>query len=129
MAQQNVSVAGASSTGLDDGNTRVASHCGGSLATGNQVHQGNQAGGVGSHDGGNSQVQESERSTAGDGNVHARSDQRLQQSSSAINDGQNALRHNGALGLFASAARAFDAAKDIMEALRSIHTNLAVNWR
>ena len=126
--QQNVSGAGASSIGLADGNTRVASHSGGSLATGNQVHQGNQAG-VGSHDVGNSQVQESERSTAGDGNVHAGSDQPLQQSSLAINDGQNAFRRNGALGLFASAASAFDAAKDIMEALRSKHTSLAVNWR
>ncbi|GFS30041.1 phosphotransferases/inositol or phosphatidylinositol kinase [Actinidia rufa] len=70
-------------------------------------------------------VQKSERSTAGDGNVHAGSDQPLQQSSSAINDGQNALRHNGALDLVASAASAFDVAKDIMEALRSKHTNLA----
>ncbi|XP_057469291.1 transcription-associated protein 1-like [Actinidia eriantha] len=122
--QQNVSGAGASSIGLADGNTRVASQSGGSLATGNQVHQGNQAG-VGSHDVGNSQVQESERSTAGDGNVHAGSDQPLQQSSSAVNDGQNALRRNGALGLVASAAGAFDAAKDIMETLRSKHTNLA----
>ena len=113
------------SISLADGNTRVASHSGGSSATGNQVHQGNQAGGVGSHDGGNSQVQESERSTAGDGNVHAGSDQPLQQSSSAINDGQNALRRNGALGLVASAASAFDTAKDIMEALRSKHTNFA----
>ena len=107
----------------------MASHCWVSLATGNQVHQGNQADGAGSHDGGNSQVQESERSTAGDGNVHAGSDQPLQQSSSAINDRQNALRRNGTLGLFASAARAFDATKDIMEALRSKHTSLAVNWR
>ena len=100
----------------------MASHCWGSLATGNQVHQGNQADGAGSHDGGNSQVQESERSTAGDGNVHVGNDQLLQQSSSAINDRQNALRCNGALGLVASV---FDAAKDIMEALRSKHTNLA----
>lgn len=50
----------------------------------------------------------------------------MQQSSSTISDGgQNALRCTGALGLVASAASAFDAAKDIMEALRRKHTNLA----
>ncbi|XP_059645489.1 uncharacterized protein LOC132287044 [Cornus florida] len=125
--QQNVSGAGASSIGLADGNARVASHSGGSLASDNQVHQASQSGGaVGSHDSGNSQVQEPDRPTAVEGGVHPGNDQPLQQSSSAINDGgQNALRRNGALGLVASAASAFDAAKDIMEALRSKHTNLA----
>ncbi|GKF55538.1 hypothetical protein Tco_0165878, partial [Tanacetum coccineum] len=41
--------------------------------------------------------------------------------------GQNAMRRkrNYAMGLVAFAASAFDAAKDIMEALRSKHTNLA----
>ncbi|KAL6959953.1 non-specific serine,threonine protein kinase [Sarracenia purpurea var. burkii] len=125
--QQNVSGAGASSIGLADGNARVASHGGGSLTTGNQVHQGSQAagGGVGTHDGGNSQVQESERSTALEGSVQAGNDPPVQQNSSAISDGPNAIKRNGALGLVASAASAFDAAKDIMETLRSKHANLA----
>ncbi|KAM7524076.1 hypothetical protein LguiA_013978 [Lonicera macranthoides] len=101
------------------------SGAGGGSASENQA-QGSQTGGaVGPHDGGNSQVQESERST--EGNVHGGNDQALQQGSSNINDGgQNPLRrNNGAVGLVASAASAFDAAKDIMEALRSKHSNLA----
>lgn len=66
--------------------------------------------------------------------MNTSNDQSVQQSSSATNEGgQNAMRRNGALGLVASAASAFDAAKDIMETLRSKHTNLAseleVNFR
>ena len=61
-----------------------------------------------------------------DGSAHAGNDQPMQQNSSTINEGgQNALRRNGAFGLVSSAASAFDAAKDIMEALRSKHANLA----
>jgi transformation/transcription domain-associated protein len=60
---------------------------------------------------------ESERSTAGENNDP-------QNPTSNMND-QNILRRNGALGLVASAASAFDAAKDIMESLRSKHNNLA----
>lgn len=125
--QQNVSGAATSALGLVDGNARVQSHGGGTLATDNQVHQSTQAGGgIGSHDGGNSHGQEPERSTAVESNAHAGNDQPLQQNSSTVNEGsQNAVRRNGALGLVASAASAFDAAKDIMEALRSKHTNLA----
>ncbi|KAI8537003.1 hypothetical protein RHMOL_Rhmol10G0301200 [Rhododendron molle] len=128
LAQQRMqqNLAGASSIGLADGNARVGSHGVGSVAPGNQIHQGSQAGGgVGSHDGGNSQVQESDRSAGVEGSVQAGNDQSIQQSPSAVNDGHNAIRRNGALGLVASAASAFDAAKDIMEALRSKHTNLA----
>ncbi|GLU19769.1 hypothetical protein SLE2022_359970 [Rubroshorea leprosula] len=123
--QQNVSGTNAGSLGLADGNTRV--HGGGSLAPDNQVHQGTQPGaGIGSHDGGNSHGQEPERSNITESSVHAGNDQPLQQSSSTISDGgQGAMRRNGALGLVASPASAFDAAKDIMEALRSKHTNLA----
>ncbi|CAL5373324.1 unnamed protein product [Camellia sinensis] len=124
--QQNASGAGPSSIGLSDLNARVLSQGGGSLPSDNQAHQGSQvSGGVGSHDGGNSQMQEPERSTAAEGSVHSGNDQPLQQSSSGISDGQNPLKRNGAIGLVASAASAFDAAKDIMEALRSKHTNLA----
>ncbi|XAR57979.1 Non-specific serine/threonine protein kinase [Bertholletia excelsa] len=129
--QQNISGAGAGagacSVGLPDGNPRVAGHGGGgSLATDNQVHQGSQvSSGVGPHDGGNPQLQESERPSSVDGGVPSGNDQNLQQNSSSVNEGQSALRRTGALGLVASAASAFDAAKDIMEALRSKHTNLA----
>jgi len=49
----------------------------------------------------------------------------MHQSSSAINDNnENTVRRNGA-SLAISAAGAFDAAKDIMEALRGKHNNLA----
>ncbi|MBA0590382.1 hypothetical protein Gorai_019089 [Gossypium raimondii] len=103
------------------------SHTGGNLAPDNQVHQGSQSGsGIGSHDGGNSHGHEPERSTATESSVHTGNDQALQPSSSSISDGgQGTMRRNGALGLVASAASAFDAAKDIMEALRSKHANLA----
>ncbi|GMY12228.1 transformation/transcription domain-associated protein-like isoform X1 [Fagus crenata] len=121
--QQGVSGTASGSLGLADGNARVQGH---GVSSDNQVHQGVQSsGGIGSHDGGNSHGQEPERSGA-ESSVLAGNDQALQQSTSTINDGgQNALRRSGALGLVASAAGAFDAAKDIMETLRSKHTNLA----
>jgi transformation/transcription domain-associated protein len=106
----------------------VQSHGGGgALATDNTVHQGTQSsGGIGSHDGGNTHGHEPERSTAVESSVHAGNDQTLQQSSSMISEsGQNAVRRNVALGFVASAASAFEAAKEIMEALRSKHSNLA----
>ena len=125
--QQNISGANSGSLVLADGSARVQSHTGSNLAPDNQVHQGTQSGtGIGSHDGGNSHGQEPERSTVTESSVHTGSDQPLQQSSSSISDGgQGAMRRNGTLGLVASAASAFDAAKDIMEALRSKHANLA----
>lgn len=125
--QQNISSAGAGSLGLVDGNARVQSHGGGSLATENQAHQVTQSGGgIGSHDGGNSHGQEPDRTTAVESSVHGGNDQSLQSSSSISEGNQNAARRNGALGLVVpSAASAFDAAKDIMETLRSKHANLA----
>ncbi|CAL2274022.1 unnamed protein product [Prunus armeniaca] len=122
--QQSASGASAVSIGLADGNARVQGHIGSNLSSDNQVHQAAQTGGgIGSHDGGNSHGQESERSTGVESGIHTGNEQ---QSSSTINDGgQSALRRNGALGSVPSAASAFDAAKDIMEALRSKHTNLA----
>ncbi|XVF18022.1 hypothetical protein REPUB_Repub10bG0175600 [Reevesia pubescens] len=125
--QQNISGSNAGSLVLADGSARVQSHTGGNLAPDNQVHQGTQSGtGIGSHDGGNSHGQEPERSTITESSVHTGNDQPLQQSSSSISDsGQGTMRRNGTLGLVASAASAFDAAKDIMEALRSKHANLA----
>lgn len=125
-AQQNVSASTASSVGMTDGNARAQGHGGGSLPSNSQIHQSTQSSGIGSQEGGNSQGQEPERPTASESNVTTANDQTLQQSSSTISEGvQNAMRRNGALSLVASAASAFDAAKDIMEALRSKHANLA----
>ncbi|XP_061345668.1 uncharacterized protein LOC133291419 isoform X3 [Gastrolobium bilobum] len=100
---------------------------GSALSSDIQVHQGSQsAGGIGTHDGGNSHGQESERSTSAESSMHNGNDQPLQQGSANLNEsGQNTLRRAGALGFVASAASAFDAAKDIMEALRGKHANLA----
>ncbi|KAJ7944171.1 Transformation/transcription domain-associated protein [Quillaja saponaria] len=123
--QQSVSGIITGSLGLVDGNARVHGHGGGALPS-DQVHQGSQsAGGVGSRDTGNSQGQEPERSTGAESSIHSGNDQPLQQSSSTINDGQNTIRRPGGLGYVASAASAFDAAKVIMDALRSKHGNLA----
>ncbi|KAG5241552.1 FAT domain-containing family protein [Salix suchowensis] len=126
--QQNATANGAGSLGLADGNARVQSHGGSSaLATDSPVHQGAQSSrGIGSHDGGNTHRQEPERYTAVQSSVHAGNDQPSQLSSSMISESsQNAVRRNGALGFVTSAASAFEAAKEIMEALRSKHSNLA----
>lgn len=123
--QQNVSGASTGSVVLPDGNARIQGHSGGALSSDNSVHQATQACAViGSHDGGNSHGQEPERSTGAETSVHTGSEHPLPQSSSNINDSVHS-RRNGASGLVASAASAFDAAKDIMEALRSKHPNLA----
>lgn len=120
--QQSATGATAGSIGLADGNARVQGHSG--LSSDNQVHQAAQSGGaIGSHDGGNSHGQEPERSTGVESSMHPGNEQ---QGASTMSDGgQNAMRRNGAFGSLPSAASAFDAAKDIMEALRSKHTNLA----
>ncbi|GAB4848475.1 hypothetical protein Ancab_003180 [Ancistrocladus abbreviatus] len=121
--QQNASGAGAGpgSLGSTDGTARMQSH--GAIALDNQASQ--SVTGVASHDDGTSNGQEPDRS-ATEGSMHSGNEPHLQQNSSAINEGgQNALRRSGALNLVASAASAFDAAKDIMEALRSKHSNLA----
>ncbi|XXG86133.1 hypothetical protein AAC387_Pa11g1088 [Persea americana] len=124
--QQTVSGANAGSLSLPEGNARIPNHVGGAIGSDSQVHQGPQSGVVGvSHDGVNSQAQEPERSTAIEGTTHTGHDQPLQSSSTAVDSGQGSLRRNSGLGWVASAASAFDAAKDIMETLRSKHTNLA----
>ncbi|XVF62182.1 hypothetical protein PTKIN_Ptkin08bG0196500 [Pterospermum kingtungense] len=125
--QQNIPGGNSGSFVLADGSARVQSQTVGNLAPGNQVHQGTQSGtGIGSHDGGNSHGQEPERSNVTETTVLTGNDQPLQQSSSSINDGGlGTMRRNGPLDLGASAASAFDAAKDIMEALRSKHASLA----
>ncbi|GJU83024.1 DNA polymerase alpha catalytic subunit [Tanacetum coccineum] len=116
MAQQRMQQ---NMAGGADGNARQG---GGSSASDNQLHPGTQSTGlVGSHDGGSSQGQEPERLIVAEGNVLGGNEN----PSSMSDDGQNSIRRNYAMGLVASAASAFDAAKDIMEALRSKHTNLA----
>lgn len=78
-----------------------------------------QSGSGSSHDGGNHQGQEPEKSASNnEGNASSNHDQLPQSSSS------NTTRINN-LGWVASAASAFDAAKDIMESLRHKHPNLA----
>ncbi|KNA06133.1 hypothetical protein SOVF_183880 [Spinacia oleracea] len=123
--QQNPSAGGSNSLGLNDGAARMQSH--GVISSDSQVHQVSQpSSGINSHDGGIINGQDSERAAAGEGGASSSGEPHLQQNSSNITDGgQNALRRSGALSLMASAASAFDAAKDIMEALRSKHNNLA----
>ncbi|XP_042382892.1 transcription-associated protein 1-like [Zingiber officinale] len=127
LAQQRVQQAAtannACSHNLVDGSQRGASHLGVTSET--QVHQGSQsAASVGSHEGANSQGQESERSGTMEGNANSVQDQPPQNPTSA--EGAHIpLRRNGGLGWVASVASAFDAAKDIMETLRNKHQNLA----
>ncbi|XP_058091042.1 uncharacterized protein LOC131237348 isoform X3 [Magnolia sinica] len=124
--QQTVSGTSTGTLGLADGNVRAPNHSGSTLNSDGQVHQGPQGGAVSSsHDGGNSQGQEPERSTVIEGGIHAGHDQPLQSSSNLPENGQGTLRRGSGLGWVASAASAFDAAKDIMETLRSKHSNLA----
>ncbi|XP_038988658.1 transformation/transcription domain-associated protein-like isoform X2 [Phoenix dactylifera] len=121
--QQAVSGNNAGSYNLSEGNARGPSHVGSTSES--QVHQGSQSGGVGgSHDGANSQGQEPERSSTIEGGVRTGHDQ-PPQTSIVTEGGQSGLRRNAGLGWVASAASAFDAAKDIMEALRNKHPNLA----
>ncbi|KAL8160447.1 hypothetical protein V2J09_001984 [Rumex salicifolius] len=104
---------------------RMHQSASGAMTSGNQAHQLPSAG-VASHDGGNLNAQEPERSIVAEGSAHPVNDPRVQQSSPPVHDGgQNVLRRSNAFNLVASAANAFDAAKDIMEALRSKHANLA----
>ncbi|KAG8079526.1 hypothetical protein GUJ93_ZPchr0007g3092 [Zizania palustris] len=127
LAQQRMQqamLANNAANNLSEGNTRTSNHVGGNLISDNQVHQTIQSGGAaGSHDGGNLQGQESDRSNV-DGGTSTGHDQG-QPSSTGADGSQIPLRRNNGLGWVTSAASAFDAAKDIMEALRSKHTNLA----
>ncbi|XP_077231461.1 uncharacterized protein LOC143864410 isoform X2 [Tasmannia lanceolata] len=123
--QQTVSGASSGSVNLGDGNARPPNHVGNTLSSDSQVHQGPQNVGGGSHDGGNSQGQEHERSMPMEGSIHAGHEQPLQSSSNIAENGQSSLRRNGGFGWGAFSPVAFDAAKDIMDTLRSKHSNLA----
>ncbi|CAL9045632.1 unnamed protein product [Musa banksii] len=120
--QQAASANTAASHNLVDANSRGPTHLGATSES--QVHQGSQTSGTaGSHDGVNSQGQEPERPAAMDGNGNNAHDQPPQNPTVAEGT-HNLLRRNGELRL-ATVASAFDAAKDIMEALRNKHQNLA----
>lgn len=129
--QQAASVNSAGSQNLVDGNARAPNHLSsGNLTPESQVHQGgaqSAGGSSGPHEGGNSQGQETERSAA-EGGAGTTSHDQPPQSSVASEGSQIPLRRSGgagALSWVAAAASAFEAAKDIMEALRNKHNNLA----
>ncbi|KAJ6816627.1 putative transformation/transcription domain-associated protein [Iris pallida] len=122
--QQAVSGSSAGSHNLSDG-TRAANNIGSTLASDIQIHQGTQSSSVsGSHEGGISQGQEPEKSTTMEGGANTGHDQ-PPQSATVTEGGPIPIRRNSNLGWVASASSAFDAAKDIMEALRNKHPNLA----
>lgn len=121
---QQAMLANNAANNLSEGNARTSNLGGGNMTSDNQVHQATQSGGAAvSHDGGNLQGQESDRSNV-EGGTSAGHDQG-QPSSTGADGSQMPARRNNGLGWVTSAASAFDAAKDIMEALRSKHTNLA----
>nr|XP_029116772.1 transformation/transcription domain-associated protein isoform X3 [Elaeis guineensis] len=123
--QQSVSGNNASSLNMSDGNARAPSHGGSTFTAENQVHQGSHSGGVGgSHDGANSQGREPERPATIEGGVSTGCDQ-PPQSTTVTEGSQIGPRRNPGLGWVASAASAFDFAKEIMESLRNKHPNLA----
>ncbi|KAJ0977309.1 hypothetical protein J5N97_012783 [Dioscorea zingiberensis] len=120
--QQTISGPAAGTHNMVDGGARPSNHPG---ASEGQIHQGTQSSGVGgSHEVGNSQTHESERGTTVESSGNSGHEQ-PPQSSSAISENAQIGSSNAALSWVASAASGFDAAKDIMEALRSKHPNLA----
>lgn len=125
LAQQRMQqamLANNAANNLSDGSARGSNHA--NMSSESQAHQTTQSGvASGSHEGGSLQGHEPDRSTV-DGGTGASHDQG-QQSSASAEGSQVPLRRNPGLGWVTSAASAFDAAKDIMEALRSKHTNLA----
>lgn len=123
--QQAVSGSSAGSHNMSDGNARTSNHVGNNLTSESQIHHVSQSGSAsGSHDAGNSQVQDPEKPTTVEGSGNAGQDQ-PPQSSAIADSGPIPMRRNSNVGWVASAASAFDAAKDIMEALRNKHPNLA----
>ncbi|KAK4748420.1 hypothetical protein SAY87_015006 [Trapa incisa] len=76
---------------------------------------------------GGTHCQELEKSATESSSMHSGNEQQsMQQNSSNIGDSSHsASRHSSVLGPVASAVSAFVAAKDIMETLRSKHSNLA----
>ncbi|KAK7351959.1 hypothetical protein VNO77_11758 [Canavalia gladiata] len=118
MAQKFVSGTSGGSLGrLGSGNSRVQGPGASPLSSDIPAHQGSQSAvGIGSLDGGNSQLPE--RSPSAESIIDNGNDEPLHQVSANLGErDQNTLRHAGDLGFVALAAISFDAAKDIMDAL------------
>ncbi|KAJ0977267.1 hypothetical protein J5N97_012741 [Dioscorea zingiberensis] len=114
--QQTISGPAAGTHNMVDGGARPSNHPG---ASEGQIHQGTQSSGVGgSHEVGNSQTHESERGPTVESSGNSGHEQPPQSSSAISENAQIGSRRNAALSWVASAASGFDAAKDIMEALR-----------
>lgn len=117
---QSISGSGGGSHGMPDGNAKPFNQMSGNLSSDVQT-QSSQSNVGTSHDVGNTQGQENERSTASEGTANAGHDTQVPISES----GQNTLRRNYGFGRVVSATGAFETAKDIMETLRNKHSILA----
>lgn len=105
---------------MPDGNAKSFNQMTGNLNSDVQT-QSSQSNVGTSHDAGNTQGQENERSTTSEGTANAGHDPQAPISES----GQNTLRRNYGFGRVVSATGAFETAKDIMETLRNKHSILA----
>lgn len=113
------------SNGLSDGNGRGLNHVNGALSSESHIHPGPQNGSNSvSHDGGGTQGQDPERSANAEAGVNSGHEQ-PPQTATVQESNQHGFRRNNGNGWAASAAPAFDSAKDIMEALRNKYPNLA----
>eukprot|EP00252_Welwitschia_mirabilis_P021819 TRINITY_DN5712_c0_g1_i1.p1 TRINITY_DN5712_c0_g1~~TRINITY_DN5712_c0_g1_i1.p1 ORF type:complete len:3567 (+),score=681.06 TRINITY_DN5712_c0_g1_i1:1467-10703(+) len=115
---QQLGTSGASSASVESSQT--SSHQA-SDGMHNQIQQSGQLNG--SHDASSSQGQDGDRVQASDGNLPNNSESHP--SAAPLNDSQTGVRRHQGLIWGASAVAAFDAAKDVMEALRNKHPNLA----
>ncbi|XP_020600148.1 LOW QUALITY PROTEIN: transformation/transcription domain-associated protein-like [Phalaenopsis equestris] len=121
-AQHRIQQAISGSNGsMSDGNGRGLNH----VPSESLIHAGPQSGSNSvSHDGGSSQGQDPDKPANSDAAVNSGHEQ-TPQAAAAQENNPLAFRRNTALGWAASAGIAFDAAKDVMEALRNKHPNLA----
>ncbi|KAK8962950.1 hypothetical protein KSP40_PGU020559 [Platanthera guangdongensis] len=119
LAQQRMQQSTSGTNNLSDGNARGMNHVGGVLPSESHIHAGSQSGVP--HVGGSSQGTDPERQANAEAAVTTGNEQPPQ----ATADNGHGFRRNAGLGWAASAASAFDAAKDIMETLRNKYPNLA----
>ncbi|PKA60897.1 Serine/threonine-protein kinase ATR [Apostasia shenzhenica] len=125
LAQQRMQQAVPRPSNMSDGNSRGLNHVPGALPSENQIHHATHSvTAVVAHDGVSTQGQDHERPGNAEPQVNSGHEQ-LPQTSAVPETNQVPFRRNTALGWATSAASAFDAAKDIMEALRNKHPNLA----
>ncbi|ERN04635.1 hypothetical protein AMTR_s00268p00016240 [Amborella trichopoda] len=126
MQQPPVSGVNSGPLNIADGSARASNSGPNTLTSESQGQQVPQPGVAGvSHEGGNPQGQELDRSGGVDGNVHPGHDTTMANSNVTADSGQGQFRRNGGNSWVASATSAFDAAKDVMEGLRNKHGNLA----